>query len=94
MADYELSTLPQQAPEGQKHGGFGFFVTSEIRYYVQKPLSPARICNRDLEDWLPTGFPSASRRGYRRLWGRGALRMEYMYTCQTHSYRAGASLSD
>lgn len=28
------------------------------------------ICNRQVEDWLPTGFPSACCRGYRRLWGR------------------------
>lgn len=39
------------------------------------------ICNRQVEDWLPTGFPSACCRGYRRLWG-SALRMEYMYTCE------------
>lgn len=58
----------EQKSEELRHRCFS--VRSELHYYVQKLLSPAHICNIDMEDWLPTGLPSASRRGYRRLWGR------------------------
>lgn len=88
---------PHLALSGSKRGRVieAFFVTSEIHYYVQKLLSPAHICNRDLEDWLPTGFPSAFRPAATHGCGAaGALRMEYLYNMRTHPYRAGASLSD
>lgn len=84
-ADHELFRLALTGTRGAEAQGIeAFFVRSEIHYYVQEVLSPAQICNRDLEDWLPTGFPSACRPAATHGCGAaGALRMEYLYTCES-----------
>lgn len=67
---------------GIGHRGFLCHVRDSIITYRNCCHLP-RICNRDMEDWLPTGFPSASRPAATHGCGTaGALRMGYMYTCE------------